>query len=721
MIEVNDKIKQAIINGETGGYQQPYVQIDLTPNSSNKEYIDIYPADIKQGGLSIDKSCLSGETLELGSAVASEMTLTVVNCDGKFDGKDFNGAWATVYINFAIDGTQVIKLGVYTIDEFSKSGNEITLKGLDRMMWLDKVIDTDISYYNNLATLVDIWAYQCNLTASEHLINNINNLPNATSWDLSFSAKDTVQWSDGYTYRQLFNQVGTMMGVVWCIDANGELDYRTYPKYYSSTQHTAAPKVTITPSMRYSSDIDPQQITVTDMKYTWGDKDHTLVGDSSGVVIDLGEHTLSPQNSKLSTVQTRFKNLKKGSKILPFTYYSTSMSCVPMFWLEPMDWAYYEDNEGNKYPTLITSCTYTLNGTMELESGGENPQKNGYSKKSSSTYKSDSKAELRAYQNIYALLSTNGLYTGRVGEDQLIWTDNQTVTPNATSEVVSLSDEVESTENNSEYAIAAVAETDEESDEPTADDNSYNQPATGSTVWRLGEDGTIMSTDSWRGSVDNTSWKGGVENANDLYIKNLFAKNILANGEIRYESDGGETVTVLDSNGISAKTLGGTNIVRVNGGEITCSIDGGKHNTYIMGANIECESLHTNTLYGVASYIGIDVADSATTSVANNTWVKVATISLSPGFYTGAVYGGFAVNTGDYIGLAFTSSSTVSTSDDRVSYTVPNGKVQDRVVLPISFQVEGDRAVKYYIYARQTSGKALDVTPSYGFLKINGG
>ena len=801
MLSVDEKIKQAIISGGTDGYQEPYVQIDLTPKSSTKKYLNIEAKNIKQGGLVIDKSCLSGDALELGSTVAAEMTLTLLNHDGKYNKVDFNGTWAAAYVIVKVDGLSTskctIRLGSFVIDEVTKSGDEITLKGLDYMMWLDHAVkDTLKLKRGTMATRLRSWTndgVMAYLPWSDKLKSKCPKFPNGKSWKLAYDPKNSFQNPDGNTVRQLLSQFGVMFGVNWYITPYGNLHYKMYPQFDSDTKQTAAPKTTITPSMRFSSDIEPQEVKVTDMKYTWKDKEYTLIGDSSGTVIDLGEHYLSPKDTKLDVIKARFENMRTGRKMLmknkegkafPFAYYKTSMSCLPMFWFEPMDWVYYEDNEGNKYPTLITSCTYTINSTMELESGGENEQQSGYSQKWSPASKrysiNNEKSEEAAQKAIASMISASGLHSGLVGEDQLIWTDNQRTTPEDTDdadatntdtsttsdealEAISLTDEASSVDNNSAIMLADTDDTDtteiadkiaddttteeiesaEEleddgedededegaDDEPTEDDDSYDEPAEGSTVWRLDEDGTILSTDNWQGSTADTDWKSGVENANDLYVKNLFAKNILASGEIRYESDDATTVTILNKNGISAKTGvdtttgSATTMVAISSGGATFSLDGGKHSTYIMGSHIECESLRSGTYYDVASYIGLNTADASATTVKTDTWTRIATISLKPGYYTGAVYGGFAqTSSGTTLRLAFSTATSITQSTldkSRALYVTANGTTGDRVGLPVSFQVGS--TTTYYIYARHNASTSVAVTPTYGFLRIAGG
>lgn len=71
--------------------QQPRQIVDITMQTGN-ETLHLTEHDVFQNSLTIDRYCMSGKTIELGSAVAAELKLKLDNRDGKFDDVTFEGA-----------------------------------------------------------------------------------------------------------------------------------------------------------------------------------------------------------------------------------------------------------------------------------------------------------------------------------------------------------------------------------------------------------------------------------------------------------------------------------------------------------------------------------------------------------------------------------------------------------------------------------------------------
>ena len=102
--------------------------------------------DVIQGGLSIDRYCVSGSRIEIGSAVAAELSLTLDNTDGKFNDTAFEGA--ELFINVGTKKWEArkwekavehfIPMGYFTVDNSPRKLSNITLSALDRMVHFDK-------------------------------------------------------------------------------------------------------------------------------------------------------------------------------------------------------------------------------------------------------------------------------------------------------------------------------------------------------------------------------------------------------------------------------------------------------------------------------------------------------------------------------------------------------------------------------------------------------
>ena len=87
-------VSQDIIKSFNEGNKQTAL-IEVTAGSKTFTITD---ADIIQGGLKIDRYCVTNSKIEVGSAVASELSLKLRNYDGKFNDVSFEGAVLNVKI-----------------------------------------------------------------------------------------------------------------------------------------------------------------------------------------------------------------------------------------------------------------------------------------------------------------------------------------------------------------------------------------------------------------------------------------------------------------------------------------------------------------------------------------------------------------------------------------------------------------------------------------------
>lgn len=100
--------------------------------------VTITNSDIIQGSLSINGYASTGNYLEIGTAIASEMSVTLENTDGRFDSIDFLGQECYVSTYTIVDGTTYTQdIGYYIVDEYKYSEDRVYLKALDRMSKLD--------------------------------------------------------------------------------------------------------------------------------------------------------------------------------------------------------------------------------------------------------------------------------------------------------------------------------------------------------------------------------------------------------------------------------------------------------------------------------------------------------------------------------------------------------------------------------------------------------
>ena len=362
---------------------QPQV-LRITGTDANDNDISITEADVMAGGFSIDRYSCNSNRLEIGTAIAAELTLKVANFEGEFSDIKFEGAELFVEVGIA-DWTQEnptvswVPCGYFTPDEQPRNRSIITMSALDRMMKFDAVSPaltpwttesgeymrdelgnilyfiTQLSFPATVANLVQQISVVCDVPMTQ----NILNLPNAT---LLIQEMPKVQ--EDVTFRKLIQWCAGLMGTNAYINWNGELCF----SWYSDTGYNT------TPDRRFSSDIHENDIVLTGVTYT-DDNQTTYLAGSDAYALDLTGNQLMAGFS-----DTIKESILQGIKnvIYGFTYRAFEAKVMPAPWLFPMDRITFTDLADNTHLSLLTNVNTTINGATVLKGSGETAQTASY-------------------------------------------------------------------------------------------------------------------------------------------------------------------------------------------------------------------------------------------------------------------------------------------------------------------------------------------------------
>lgn len=356
------------------------VKISVTPKSGNSFVLT--EADILTNGFKLNRSSVSGGTVELGSVIASELDLTLENYNERFQGAAFEGA--KLFVSTCVtDGLTKypVDFGYFTVDEVLKGKNAITITALDRMVKFDKEIEADFftDNPNDTFDIIDenlnkiyadsetklVWKfYSSDKTVSElvkricyfcgiRLKTDLSTLPNHDYTVVS------IPQTDGLTYRHLLSWCCQIMGVCAYMDSDGTLIL----KWYSESG------VELDVGDRYDSVISENSIVLNRLTITVADKTYT--SGTGSYAIDLTGNMLVQTNP-----QEMLDNL--CSAIGGLTYIPFTAETVPFPQLEPLDKINIIDKNGNIYPTIITNWTFSLNNSTILAGQGTSETKNNY-------------------------------------------------------------------------------------------------------------------------------------------------------------------------------------------------------------------------------------------------------------------------------------------------------------------------------------------------------
>lgn len=322
--------------------------------------VSITDSNIVRGSLEIHRTCVSGDKIEIGSVVAGEIAFTLDNSNGSFNDVVFEGAVMSVSIstqninNPAL--SVIIPLGYFIVDNSPRKLSQIKVQGLDRIVLFDRNVSADaITFPNTVGGILNEVCSICNVT----LETSTAALPN-----INYEV-DSIADIGTYTYRQLLSWIAEITGTCAYMDWNGRLRL----EWYKTVR-----EVSLTDSLRFSSDILENSITITGLNISDGENNY-LIGEDT--------YALSITDNKLITHDHAEVAANIFARIGNFSYYPFSATIKTTPNLFPLDVVTYvksdSSNAGrNSKRVAIMSTTYKMNANTELSGTGESAQRSGY-------------------------------------------------------------------------------------------------------------------------------------------------------------------------------------------------------------------------------------------------------------------------------------------------------------------------------------------------------
>jgi hypothetical protein len=384
-------VSQDIIKSFNEGNKQTAL-IEVTAGSKTFTITD---ADIIQGGLKIDRYCVTNSKIEVGSAVASELSLKLRNYDGKFNDVSFEGAVLNVKIgihaantselgkfilgksvlgfakglgnfilgtgrlgDYSVD-TEVywVPCGLFIVDTPPRKLSTISISALDYMVLFDREVNASaLSFPIHVDALIQKICSICNVT----LATDVSVLPNHY-----FSIGGLPDTNQKLTYRQLLQWCAQLTGTCAFMDGSGRLVL----KWYEQTG------VTITASERYSSDMLENDITITGFTCDDG-KGNTYLSGTADYTLDL-----SDCGFLTNAYEGVLKELQAARGGFAYRPYSATIKSAP--YLFPLDMIRYKDKDGVVHDTIVTNVTLALNCNTAISGAGETVTSSFYAQSTS--------------------------------------------------------------------------------------------------------------------------------------------------------------------------------------------------------------------------------------------------------------------------------------------------------------------------------------------------
>ena len=346
--------------------------------------------DIFDNGLIVDRYCTTSDTLEVGSTVSAQLTLTLFNND-TVAGISWNNTQLAVSVSA---GTYTYDLGVFITQEYSKQNKFIKITALDKMITLDTLTDQTWDEFvsahqtaapgTNFGALTLAWflAWVLYITGSSDIS------PATSSWSTEFPASGTYTFLNeviddipnfkNMTYRAAIQYVLALGGKCAFYDYN-TLTMQWYVN--SSEWFGNSEQFTITPRNRFSGSIDAdtayQVYGVGLSTPTGGDyyppmqarMQNNFIRVQTGVSIE-DEDSAGPTGKYLGAML---------GKIRLSQYYLFDAEILSAPYLRPLDiidWHDNSDESDTAKKCLVSHVTYRLNGKTAI-SGREKPNNDG--------------------------------------------------------------------------------------------------------------------------------------------------------------------------------------------------------------------------------------------------------------------------------------------------------------------------------------------------------
>ena len=350
------KVSQTVIDLFNKNYRQ-IVQISVSGKSGS---FTIRESEILQGSLTIDRYSVSGSKIEVGSAVAAELSFNLKNDSGKYDNTIFEGA--ELYVQIGIKDwtatgsvpTYWIPCGHFIIDEPPRHKSTIKISALDRMMCFDKVVDeSKLSFPMTVEDLINRICSLCGVTCVSSLSKLVNK---------DYSIKEFPS-DQAITYRTLLQWCTALTGTCAFMNSDGNLEI----KWYESTN------VLITSSERYDSDMYENDISIKGVYFKDDEEEKEYIAGTDDYCLDLSTNGLIQENPQV-VIDTLYVSLKD------FSYRPYEATIKPAPYLYPMDRISYKDSKGITHNTIVTNVNFVMNQSTEIAGKGETTQNESYDK-----------------------------------------------------------------------------------------------------------------------------------------------------------------------------------------------------------------------------------------------------------------------------------------------------------------------------------------------------
>lgn len=394
-------------------------------------------------GFSINKSCSGLNFFDIGDVSASELSLRIINYNGRLDECDFEGAKIDkVFVNMEMsDGTvESIPKGTFYVDTQDFNGGIVTLKAYDKIADMDKPYTGSKSgtALSLVSTIAD--KYGIILKSSEFNNSDYNvEIPTDSTYEytdreiLSYISQITCNYAqideNGYLVLKWYaNTVDRNI-----IDANsfskpsedivsaGDFSEMSEKDILSAGTFVDVNNMIYVDTVFSSRNIGIADVIITGIKVKDTDDNEYMAGENGYVLTIYANPLVNSNNAQ--EIANRVWQVAQYTRFRPMSF-----DTIQNPLLEIGDCVCVLIN-GNYYETLITNLTFSIGKFTSITVGAESPSKNAsYNAPISTSVKkaiNQSANKVSALSSQFAGLITQSLGMYEIHETQA---DGSTIT-----------------------------------------------------------------------------------------------------------------------------------------------------------------------------------------------------------------------------------------------------------------------------------------------------
>lgn len=381
MINASKKFRDGLLSGAS---VVNYADVTMADGT----VLHLEPKDIMLGGCSVDDKTTDGK-FGVGYVIGKTLTLKVANYSEQLSEYDFYSSSIVLYVAMQMDDGTVEKIrkGIYYTTVPETPGDIIEISAVDGMYKLDRDYASSTTVYPaTLQAIITDACLDCGIPIGFTHFGNMDYIvgekpAKATyrqivSWACQIAGYNARIDNDGY--MQLVWYQTAELDELWYDGGNlkayphdtvvdggdfsdyGMGDVLSGGDFVGMTEHVFRLK---------SLDVHTDDVRITGVRVTYGDKENVLSGEE-GYVITVKENPFTAGHAE------EVANYLGGRMIaLAFRPFSAEIPNNPLY--EPYEVIRITDRKGNIYHSIINSVQYKIGGYTRIACKAEDPIRKG--------------------------------------------------------------------------------------------------------------------------------------------------------------------------------------------------------------------------------------------------------------------------------------------------------------------------------------------------------